>query len=74
MSITPVPDEKTGIENFLVECDAVGCKRCLDAIGMSFLQAVELAKSRGWKIRKVLREYRHYCPGCGDRLAARWRD
>lgn len=73
MSITPMPDAKTGDENFLIECDAVGCKKCLDAMGRSFSQAVELAKSRGWRIRRVLRAYHHYCPGCADRLAVRSR-
>jgi hypothetical protein len=68
MSITPMSDRKSGSENFLIECDAVGCRKCLDAMNMDFIQAVELAKSKGWKVRKVSRAYHHYCPGCADRL------
>lgn len=44
------------------ECDACGAELHTEQSG--FDAAKEMAKREGWKIRKIVGEWMHFCEGC----------
>lgn len=45
-----------------ITCDGCWSHEYVDVIG--FRNKIKHVKSEGWKIKKVLNEWHHYCPDC----------
>lgn len=51
-------------KNFIITCDVCGDDEGLDEY--DFFDAVNEAKSNGWKIFKEQGEWMHKCPSCAE--------
>ena len=62
MTVDRIKDWRTGDRNIVLHCDANRCAEVIDTELEDFGDALEEAKSKGWKIRKVNGVWMHFCP------------
>lgn len=62
MTIETIQKRALGKADFLITCDELDCRSCLDAGDRTFQQAVNFLRARGWRIRNVFGTWFHTCP------------
>jgi hypothetical protein len=56
------PDE----DQFIISCDTCSTEDTLDTD--EFIQAVSMAKQRGWLVEMIGGEWIHKCPSCANKV------
>lgn len=47
-----------------IECDGDYCNNSFDVEGTWFKDATDKMKQKGWKIKKINGEWKHFCSDC----------
>lgn len=57
-------DANRELDQMEIECDEDGCNNSFDMDGTYFKDATDEMKRRGWKIKKIKGEWKHFCTDC----------